>query len=306
MLRTLIAMVMSATSPATPQTIPTETARDQRLTVSVHINDSGPYPFVVDTGAERTVISAELAARLGLPASAPVLMHSIGGISRVATVRIDRLGLSEASYSEIQAPTLSGVNLGAAGILGIDTLDDRRVVLDFRKSRMTIVPGRSAAAQPGPDGEIVVRARNRFGRLIVTDAEANGQKVHVIIDTGSQLTLGNAALAAKLVRRDRSFGMGTVDILTVTGSIVPARSGLLRKVRIGGVTLGNMPVAITDAHIFRALDLEHRPALLLGMDVLANFDRVSIDFADRTVRFLTPDTRERDDAATLPSGVPAS
>ena len=37
-----------------------------RMTAPVRINGQGPFPFVVDTGANRTVISAELAARLGL------------------------------------------------------------------------------------------------------------------------------------------------------------------------------------------------------------------------------------------------
>ena len=38
----------------------------------VTIADAGPYPFVVDTGAERTVISRQLAQTLGLPAGRDV------------------------------------------------------------------------------------------------------------------------------------------------------------------------------------------------------------------------------------------
>ena len=40
---------------------------ENRMTVPVSIGDSAAYPFVIDTGAERTVISRELANVLTLP-----------------------------------------------------------------------------------------------------------------------------------------------------------------------------------------------------------------------------------------------
>ncbi|MFD2499649.1 hypothetical protein ACFSTI_13520 [Rhizorhabdus histidinilytica] len=49
-----------------------------------------------------------------------------------------------------------------------------------------------------------------------------------------------------------------------------------------------MPIAFADAQIFHRLGLDNRPSVLLGMDALRLFDRVSIDFANRNVRFLMP------------------
>ncbi|MFM9978490.1 MAG: aspartyl protease family protein, partial [Sphingomonadaceae bacterium] len=40
--------------------------RTDRMTLPVHIGGQGPFGFVVDTGAERSVISNELARRLAL------------------------------------------------------------------------------------------------------------------------------------------------------------------------------------------------------------------------------------------------
>ena len=290
MLRNMIALFLAAAAAAaTAESLPAEIARDRRMTVNVEINESGPHAFVVDTGAERTIIAEDLATQLKLPDSAPVQMQSVSGLSRVRTVRIDRLRLSKLLVSDIQAPALAEKNLGAAGILGIDTLHDRRIILDFRKGLLTVLPGGQAPeSRDVATDEIVVRARNRFGRLVVTDADANGQKVHVIIDTGAEVTLGNSALEARLARRNRDFIAGTVDIMAVTGGIVTARKAMLKGVRLGGIRIGNLPVAISDAHIFDALGLRGKPALLLGMDALAHFDRVSIDFAQRKVRFLTP------------------
>jgi hypothetical protein len=49
-----------------------------------------------------------------------------------------------------------------------------------------------------------------------------------------------------------------------------------------------MPIAFADVAPFRKLDLLNRPALLLGMDAMKLFDRVSVDFANRRVRLLAP------------------
>jgi hypothetical protein len=47
-------------------------------------------------------------------------------------------------------------------------------------------------------------------------------------------------------------------------------------------------VAFADAHPFKRFGLLDRPAMLLGMDTLRVFHRVSVDFAQRKVRFLLP------------------
>lgn len=262
--------------------------RSDRMTVGVRINDSGPYPFIVDTGAERTVISSELAASLQLPSHGSAQLHTLSEQGPVQTVRIDRLAVSNAVVSDIRAPALARAHIGAAGILGIDSLQEQRVILDFRQGRMTILPS-SRRIEKRESDEIVVRARSRFGRLLLADADVDGRKIYVILDTGAQVSIGNPVLAARLLNGRKQVQARAIDLLTVSGGRVVANYTLLQRVRIGGARLSNVPVAIADAHIFRQLDLQDRPALLLGMDVLRAFDRVSVDFANRTVRFLTRD-----------------
>lgn len=279
-------VALASTDPA-PQQIVTRTDLNDRMTVGVRIDGRGPFPFVVDTGAERTVISTELAAQLQLASAPAARLVSLSEVSTVPTVMIPKLAVSDAVVEAISAPALARDYLGAAGILGIDTLQKQRVVFDFKRGRMTVSP--SAEREERGDGEeIVVRARSRFGRLVLADAAAESQKVHVIIDSGAQLSVGNPALLRRLIASRRGRGPDVIEIKSVTGGMMTAKIAMLRKVRIGGVTLENMPVAITDSEVFRRLGLQQRPALLLGMDVLRNFDRVSIDFANRRVRFLLP------------------
>ncbi len=43
-----------------------------------------------------------------------------------------------------------------------------------------------------------------------------------------------------------------------------------------------------NAHTFRKLELEDQPTLLLGMNAIKAFDKVSIDFAHRKMRVVLP------------------
>ena len=68
--------------------------------------------------------------------------------------------------------------------------------------------------------------------------------------------------------------------------------------RIVGIPLtmdvNDLPVSFADSQAFRALGLQERPALLLGMDGLALFDRVEIDFPNRRVVFDLPSGASRE------------
>lgn len=287
----LLGLAQSVWASAAPdqaaQEIKGRTDAANRMTVGVRIDGRGPFPFVVDTGAERTVISVELAAQLRLISAPSARLLSLSEESVVPTVLIPRLSISNTVVGAISAPALARDHLGAAGILGIDTLQKQRVVFDFKRGLMKISP--SAEREEHTYGEeIVVRARSRFGRLVLADASVGDQKVYVIIDSGAQLSIGNPALLRRLAARRQNKSVLPVRLTSVTGGTITANTALLRKVRIGGVRMENMPVVIADSGVFHKLGLSDRPALLLGMDVLRSFDRVSIDFANRRIRFLLP------------------
>lgn len=287
-----LAHIAPASTDPAPQHIATLTDLNERMTVGVRIDGRGPFPFVVDTGAERTVISTELAAQLQLTSAPAARLLSLSEESLVPTVMIPKLAVSNTVVDTISAPALSREHLGAAGILGIDTLQNQRVIFDFKRGRMTVSPA-AEREEHGDGDEIVVRARSRFGRLVLADAVADGQKIHVIIDSGAQISIGNPVLLQRLIARRSQNGPEVIQVTSVTGGTMAARVAMLRKVRIGGVHLANMPIAVTDSEVFRKLGLQQRPALLLGMDVLRSFDRVSIDFANRKVRFLLPGEANR-------------
>jgi hypothetical protein len=66
----------------------------------------------------------------------------------------------------------------------------------------------------------------------------------------------------------------------------------LRELEIGGVELANLAVVFAPAHTFHQLKLDDKPALLLGMNAIRAFKKVSIDFANRRLRVIVPQTSE--------------
>ncbi|SDA26517.1 aspartyl protease family protein [Sphingomonas sp. NFR15] len=272
---------------------------DQRMTVPVQIADAGPFHFVVDTGAERTVISRELATTLGLAAGRGVRVTAMANVEQVATVVIPRIRVgppaSTLSGSLIEAPAFAASNIGGAGMLGIDTLQGHAVTIDFDRNVMTVTP--SAKRRHTPDaapGEVVVRARDMFGQLVVTDAYFGERRVRVVIDTGSDVTMGNPALRRLIGRRTT---LRPISARAVTGVALLADYGQIGAVRIGSTTIDNLPVAFADAPPFARFGLGNKPALMLGMDALRLFRRVTIDFPNRELRLLLPR-----DVKTVPLG----
>jgi len=277
--------VDSSTVPGTPASTAVKLREvDTRMTVPVLINGKGPFRFIVDSGATRTVISSTLAAQLGLPSAGVVPLHSVGGESDVPAVHIDSLYVGALPAKEIVAPMLDEANLGGLGILGIDTLKGKKVVIDMVHHAMSVEPA-DKYTPPAADGEIIVTARSRFGQLVLADADAAGQKIYAIVDTGSMVTLGNLTLRDKLVRRKRAAPQ-LVPITDVTGRKIVASYAPISDLRIGNFHMANVVIAFDDAHAFERFGLATKPAMLLGMDIMQGFDRVSIDFARRKVRLL--------------------
>jgi predicted aspartyl protease len=292
-----LAQTPSLTSPVTEPPLPSETLATgedsaSRLTVPVMVNGQGPFRFLIDTGSDRSVISKELAEKLALPRLGKATLVSMGGVDQVNTVRIDSLSVStRRTLKGVQAPALPARHIGADGIVGIDALKGQRIVIDFAAESMLIEPAdtREIRDESNQPGTIVVRAKSRLGQLVLVDADANGEEVWVVVDTGGQNSVGNTPLQKLMVKRTPPGGIKAVELVSVVGDRIPAQYMIVGKMRIGGVQMGNAAVAFVDAHPFKRFGLARRPALLLGMDGLRSFRKVSIDFANRRVKFLLPE-----------------
>jgi predicted aspartyl protease len=270
------------------QDVKFHTLSDDRLTVPVTVSGQGPYRFLVDTGADRTAISHQIVSTLQLASVGGSQLHSVTGVSPVSTAQVASVEVSKNRRQPVDAVILDSQNMGADGILGVDLLRAQRVQFDFASNVMTIVPSSSPDFRAEP-GTIVVNGFRKNGRLIVTDAEANGTHLSVVVDTGAQLSIGNAALRRALLGRGLKDPAEKVELISVTGAKLSGDYMFIRDLKIGGIELNNLVVVFADAHTFDQLNLQKKPALLLGMNAIRAFKKVSIDFANRKFRVLLPE-----------------
>jgi predicted aspartyl protease len=258
-----------------------------RMTVPVSIGGAPPRPFIIDTGAERSVVSRQLAGQLGLVAGPQVRLTTMTGTARVETVVVPSLSVGPVrDRRAFNAPALEETHLGGHGLLGIEQLRDHMVSIDFAKREMAVRPSRKlqhGTSQGSDPDEIVIVARSRLGQLIVTEAEFEGHRVTVVLDTGSQISMGNLALQRRLRRIPLK---GPIELTSVTGEKLSLNYHVAGRVRMGGVVMSGLPVAFADIPPFAHFGLQDRPALMLGMDALRAFRRVEIDFPARRVRFV--------------------
>ncbi len=257
---------------------------ETRMTVGVTIDGRGPYRFVVDSGADRSVVGAGLADALRLPVGRTVTLHDMAGTSRRETVLIGTLGIGGVVTRNIAAPALPERSLGARGIVGIDALRGQRLMLDFENDIVTVEDTRRPV-QVRAD-EIVVTARRRGGQLILTQARASGVAIRAVVDTGSQLTIGNLALRDTLFRRRRPPAItASTTLVSVTGETMAVPLTIVPEMRIGSIVMRNVLIGFADLPPFRLFGLRDSPAMMLGTDLMSGFRRVSLDFRSRKVRF---------------------
>jgi len=273
-----------APAPAeTPETLKLSQDPSLRLTLSVMINGKGPFEFLVDTGSDRTLVSRELAASLGLPQGAKVRIREVAGTDEASTVLIDTLAIGNRVVRRIEAPALAAQNIGAPGMLGVDALRDLHVVMDFKTMRMSTSPSRAEAFD---SRTIVVHGKTRFGQLILTHSKVRGVPILVVVDSGAEVSIGNPPLLRLLTKRSLSSDPPTTtQIVDVTGRKLTIEQDQIAEADVGGVVIYNMPLAFAALPIFDYLGLANTPALFLGMDVLSHCERVSVDVRRREATF---------------------
>jgi len=254
---------------------------ETRLSVEAHINGHGPYQFIVDSGADTSVVGLSIARDLQLPLGTPVVLNGMTERSIVDRVKVDSLTLGPTTIETLQLPALNEDDIGGQGMIGIDALVRQRIRMDFEKRQITVEDA-SKPAIALPD-EIVVTARRSRGQLILTHVRASGFALDAVIDTGAEMSIGNPMLRDKLVRRHQKFER--VKAIGVTGKEIELEVAVIPELQIGGILIRNLPVAFADLPPFHVFGIADEPALFLGSDVLQTFRKVSLDFQARKVRF---------------------
>jgi predicted aspartyl protease len=272
---------------------------ETRLSVDVLVNGRGPYHFIVDSGADTSVVGLRIAHNLQLPLGTPAILDAMTSRNIVDRVKVDQLTIGSTIIRNLELPALREVDIGGDGMIGIDALVEQRLMLDFEKRLIQVEDAR--VPEKFDPHDIVIIARRQRGQLILTHVKAVGYDLDAIIDTGSEITIGNLALRDKLMRGNRDKFV-TVPVIGVTGAKQNLEFARIGELQLGPVTLRDVPMAFADVAPFKSFGLSEEPALLLGTDLLETFRRISLDFRARKVRFQLRRCEESVVISTNPDG----
>jgi predicted aspartyl protease len=283
----------SAASSATPlpepaaSSVAAATDAARHLRVSVRIDGQGPYRFVVDTGADRTVLATDVAADLGLMHGNRVMLEGVVRAVAAETVAIHELSFGSIKCGQLNVPILPRSMLEADGYLGLDTLDGHRVTFDFKHHTLQVSKPRSRlAAFWLPQHEARIRTVGTSGHLRALDCTVDGVIAAAFIDSGAEVSAGNPSLLAALGARNRTYSdAGTIPLFGVTGGETLGNVTIVNKIKLMDVEFTACPLVIADFQIFDVWGLRQHPALLIGMNLLRQFSKVSIDYGLKELRF---------------------
>lgn len=254
---------------------PTRRDRIGRVWAPVMLDGRGPFRLVLDTGASRCAITAQVAAKLQLipDLSHPVLLRGVTSTAVVPTVHVDSLTVGDLEIRSITVPIIADALGGADGVLGTDGFSDKRVDIDFLHDRITIARSHGRSA---PIGFVTIALERAGPGLLMVAGSVDQVKVHAVIDTGAQRSIGNEALRAALLSR---HAQGTPDqIFDVTTSVQGGEMFVSPPIVLGAIEIHGARITYGEVRIFQHWNLTREPALLIGMDALGLLDALIIDY----------------------------
>lgn len=261
-------------------------ARGQPL-IEVAVNGKGPFTMVLDTAAGLTTVTTGLKDELGLMllGRSPQPMQLAGGAEP-----IDLYTLGYVSLAGMPAPAPITVILDkplqylkpARGILGMNVLSRFAVDIDQPQGRLTLSEF-GTPPPPGPDWNVLPFAR-RYDDFIVVDAEIGGVAAKAVIDTGANGIIVNDRLAAKLNIAEGGAGVTAGEVLAGGGKTLKVKRGPLVLAR---ASWREVEVQAAPLPLFKAMEIDDGPAMILGNTVLAQV-RLFIDYKDDKLYLTLP------------------
>ena len=276
--------------------MPTQHDRIGRIWAPVYINGQGPFRLVLDSGANHSGITSQVAQTLGLALDSEqqVMLRGVTGSEAVPTVRVNSFVVGDLQEGAGRLPIVTDALGGAEGILGTDGMQNRRIYIDFRRDMISITRSKGERAEVGFR---VIPFETMRGNLLVVDATVGGVPTKAIIDTGGQVTIGNLALHQALDRRRAKLMGRLTHIEGVTTDIQDADIFETPPLRMGGIDqtgsvleIHYSDVSYGDMRIFEHWRLIDEPAMLVGMDALGLLDTLVIDYRRHELQIRTRTT----------------
>ncbi len=256
---------------------PTSRDRIGRIWAPVLIDGKGPFRLVLDTGASHSAIIERVAQALGATDPGAMTLTRITGFTGsavVPTITVERMQVGDIDISPYTLPIVADVFGGAEGVLGYETLADKRIYADFGRDTLTIARSRMDRV---PFGFEKIPLKLIEGGLLVADIRVGGVHTRAIVDTGSQGSVGNMALLEALMRR-RPSDAKRAEIIGVTLAVESGDNVPAPPVQMGTLTIDGLHIVFGDMYLFQRWQMTDKPTMVLGMDLLGSFQALILDY----------------------------
>jgi predicted aspartyl protease len=252
-------------------------------TVTLRV-DGAPANFLFDTGAERTVLTADAAKRLRLKAHYEYArqMHSLGGAMASGDARLASLGSGGLAMTDfrvlvgpVSLPPVAGKPLD--GLLGADFFTGFEIDLDLERHRIILYepPPCPITAPDWNAPYATITANKSLHDRLFFPVVLDGRPLAALIDTGAQLTTLDAESAAAIVG-GTALARDPVTILRgAAAEMVRSRSHRFAQLKIDGEVLRDQTIAVTNLGLQDA-------DLVLGADFL-HWQRVWLSYRSHLI-----------------------
>ena len=243
-----------------------------RPLVEVRINGKGPFRFILDTGADRTVIDEDLTKQLSLETVQTAALHGAGG-ARIGVLDIGGATIEDVIVETAPLTRMFGGGDAPSGVLSAASFPGYLLVLDYPGKRILIRKGELPAADS--------RTRFEYTReqiLPNVPVRVAGVEIRAHIDTGSP---GSVTLPARYLKElPLSSEPTQIGRARTPGGEFPIWSGQINgRVELGQYELDSKNVEFSDAN-----PIPGPPSGNLGYQVLRQFV-VTLDSKTRRIQF---------------------
>jgi predicted aspartyl protease len=256
------------------------------ILLPVSVNGQGPFEFILDTGAGTSLLSPELAQKIGAKIIGAKEGQSAGGKVSVSLAKVDSLAVGETRRDDVDVGIVDlshiGKTIGAKidGDLGYNFFDRFQITIDYSNCEIRFddpkgVEYFGAAAR----AEMPLRLANPAKPLILVDTYLNERgPFQFAIDTGTSTTAIAPELAKQLGLAGSPIGPATTG-----GSHVDVTAASLPSFAIGRAKVDNMAVVVADFFTVLSQAVGAKLDGIVGYNFLRNY-KVVIDYPNEILR----------------------
>jgi predicted aspartyl protease len=254
------------------------------ILLPVHVNERGPFDFILDTGAGTSLLTPELAKQLSVKIVGSKEGQSAGGKVAVSLAKADSLAVGDARIDDVDLGIVDlahvGKTIGAKidGDLGYNFLKHFRITINYRDCGIRFDDPKRVESFGRGAKTVPIRLASPAKPLLLIDVRLNGRgPFQFAIDTGTSMTAITPQLANEL-----GISGSPIDTGTTAGAQVDVRAGNIESFQLGGAKIDNMTVVVADFFEMLSNAIGAKLDGIVGYNFLRNY-KVAIDYPGETL-----------------------